>query len=63
MEKLQRPGKKFDYILRLILHWMERGIAVITVLGLTGALILECSHMLKDMGYYADITQIGRAHV
>ena len=58
MEKLQRPGKKFDYILRLILHWMERVIAVITVLGLTGALILECSHMLKDMGYYADITHL-----
>lgn len=53
-----KKHSQIDNILRRSLHFMERCIAVLTMLGLAGALILECYHMVSGPGYYADVSHL-----
>ena len=45
-----------DHTLRWVLHYIERFIAIITILALLGALGLELYHMvMSGAGYFADV--------
>ena len=50
------PDYPEDHILRRILHWLERAIAVITLVALIIALAVEVIHMFTIDGYFVDIT-------
>ena len=56
MEQKEKKYTKIDNGLRKALFWIERIIAVLTLLGLGGALIMECWHMVSGPGYYQDVT-------
>ena len=58
MEVKDQKHRGFDEALRKTLHWMERIVAVLTLLGLAGALVVECVHMLSGAGYYTDVSQL-----
>ena len=54
-EKTTRRDSAVDHIFRRILHFLERIIAVITILALLTALGLEVYHMVTVDGYFADM--------
>ena len=59
MEHKEKKHSRVDDILRWSLHWMERIIAVITMVALAVALGLECLHMLNDgFSYFSDISHL-----
>ena len=55
MEKLEKRDHRVEHISRRILHFLERIIAVLTILALLGALGIEVYHMFTDRGYFADV--------
>ena len=59
---LQRTAKRdhrMDSIFRRVLHWIERFIAVITIISLLGALGIEIYHMFTSGGeYFADVSHM-----
>ena len=58
MEDTNRKHKGLDGWLRKILHVMERIIAVVSLLGLGAALLLECYRMVSVVGYYSDVSHL-----
>lgn len=59
MEKLEKRDHRLEHVFRRILHWIERGIAIITILVMLGALCMEMYHLfhtgaeyLKDTSHY-----------
>ena len=58
MEDKNRKHKGLDGYLRKVLHIMERIIAVVSLLGLGAALLLECYRMVSVAGYYSDVSQL-----
>ena len=60
-EKIQQIVKrdsKVEHIFRLILHLMERLIAVIAIVGLLGSLGLEVVEMLSGLHYFSDVSHM-----
>ena len=59
IDKVMRRERRIDSIFRRALHLIERFIAVLAILALLGALILEISHMLTSGSeYYADVNHM-----
>ena len=58
MKKRARTDQKIDRGIRRVLHWMERIIAVVTLLGLTGSLILECYELMIHGSYVTDLQHL-----
>ena len=56
MEKVEKHDHRIEHIFRRILHWIERGIAVITILVMLAALGLEVYQMFTVPGYLADVS-------
>ena len=57
-EKTTRRDSAIDHIFRRILHFLERIIAVITILALLTALGLEIYEMFTTEGYFSDTHNI-----
>ena len=58
-EKLDRMAKrdhKVEHVFRRILHFLERCIAVLTILALLAALGLELYRCVTDLTYFSDIS-------
>ena len=56
IEKTSKHDHRIEHIFRRILHWIERGIAIITILVLIAALALELYSMFTTAGYLTDIS-------
>lgn len=56
IDKAVRHNSLVDYTLRWLLHYIERIIAVMTILALLGALGVEIYHMIASgAAYFADV--------
>ncbi len=56
IDKAVRHNSLVDYALRWLLHYIERLIAVMTILALLGALGMEIYHMIASgAAYFADV--------
>ena len=52
IDKAVRRDSVMDHTLRWVLHYIERFIAIITILALLGALGLELVHMIRSAATY-----------
>ena len=55
MQKAAHRDRWSDHIFRRILHVIERFIAVLTILALLAALVMEIYTMIQDLSYFADV--------
>ena len=55
MQKAAHRDRWSDHIFRRILHVIERFIAILTILALVAALVMEIWTMLQDVNYFADV--------
>ena len=55
MQKAAHRDRWSDHIFRRILHVIERFIAVLTILALVAALVMEVWTMLQDVSYFSDV--------
>ena len=55
MQKAAHRDRWSDHIFRRILHVIERFIAVLTILALVAALIMEIWTMIQDVNYFSDV--------
>ena len=58
MEKEERQGQRMNLVFRQILHWLERVIALITLLALVGNLIMQCWGVIVNPMELQDISHI-----
>lgn len=58
IEKLAKRDRRVEHVFRRILHFLERVIAVLTILALLGALALEVYQMFTDRSYFSDISHM-----
>jgi len=58
IEKVERHDHWVDHFFRRILHFLERTIALITLLALLAALGIEIFHMFTEPGYFAEINNV-----
>lgn len=58
IEKIVKRDSKVEHIFRLVLHLMERFIAVIAIVGLLGAVFVEIMEMLSGPDYYMDVSHM-----
>lgn len=58
IEKIVKRDSKVEHIFRLVLHLMERFIAVIAIVGLLGAVFVEIVEMLSGPDYYMDVSHM-----
>ena len=58
IEKLAKRDRRVEHIFRRILHFLERVIAVLTIMALLGALGIEVYQMFTDRGYFADVNHM-----
>lgn len=58
LHKDAKKDKRVDHIFRRMLHWMERFIAVIALVGLAAELGFECYRMFTQAQYWGDITHL-----
>ena len=58
MEKEEHHARRMNLIFRQTLHWMERIIALITLLALLGNLVIECWDILEDPMMLRDLSGI-----
>ena len=54
IEKQEKHDHRLEHVFRRILHWIERGIAAITILVLLASLGMEIYRMFTTAGYFAD---------
>ena len=47
-----------DHIFRRVLHVIERFIAVLTILALVAALVMEVYTMIQDLHYFSDVNHM-----
>lgn len=57
IEKVEKHDHRIEHIFRRILHWIERGIAAITIVVMLVALGMEVYHMVTVPGYMTDVSQ------
>ena len=55
IEKQEKHDHRVEHIFRRTLHWIERGIAAITILVLIASLGIELFKMFTTVGYLDDI--------
>ena len=55
MQKAAHRDRWSDHIFRRILHVIERFIAVLTIMALLAALVMEIYTMIQDLSYFADV--------
>ena len=55
MQKAARRDRWMDHIFRRILHVIERFIAVLTIMALLAALVMEIYTMIQDLSYFEDV--------
>ena len=55
LERIQKHDHRVEHIFRRILHFLERMIAVLTILALLAALTLEVYRCFTQAGYFTDI--------
>ena len=55
MQKAAHRDRWSDHIFRRILHVIERFIAVLTILALLAALVMEIYTMIQDLSYFEDV--------
>ena len=58
LEKTARRDRTVDHIFRRALHYIERVIAIITIVALLTALALEIYEMFTTVGYFNDTHNI-----
>ena len=59
LQKTAKRDHRMDSIFRQVLHWIERFIAVITIISLLGALGIEIYNMFTSGGeYFADVSHM-----
>lgn len=58
IEKIVKRDSKVEHIFRLVLHLMERFIAVIAIVGLLGAVFVEIVEMLSGPEYFMDVSHM-----
>ena len=59
LQKTAKRDHRVDSIFRRVLHWIERFIAVITIISLLGALGIEIYNMFTSGGeYFADVSHM-----
>ena len=56
IEKTDKHDHRIEHIFRRILHWIERLIAVVTILMMLCALGIEIYRMFTQNGYFADVS-------
>ena len=55
MEKLEKHDHRVEHIFRRILHFIERVVAVLTIIALLAALGFEVYKCFQDVSYIADV--------
>ena len=58
LQKEEKHGQRMNLIFRQILHWLERIIALVTLIALMGSLALECWSILRDPSQLNDLSHI-----
>ena len=59
LERIARRDRRVEHYFRRALHYIERFIAILTILSLMGALCIEIRHMIFDSGtYFTDVNHI-----
>ena len=59
LERVNRRDHRVEHVFRRILHFLERFIAVVTLIALMGSLCLEIFHMFQGgPGYFADASHV-----
>ena len=59
IEKITRRDRRVEHYFRRALHFIERFIAIITILALLGALAMEIFHMLSaGATYFTDVNHM-----
>ncbi len=56
LDRLAHRDHKVEHVFRRVLHFLERCIAVLTLLALLAALGLELYRCVTDLHYFADIS-------
>ena len=56
--KQEKHDRRVEHVFRRILHFVERIIAVITILALLVALALEVHRMFAELGYFSDTNNV-----
>ena len=58
IEHMVKRDQMVDHIFRRILHYVERVIAIITIIALLAALGLEVIEMINDVTYFRDVNNV-----
>ncbi len=58
IKKAEHRDSWADHFFRRILHVIERAIAVITLIALLAALVMEVYHMASDLSYFTDVNHM-----
>ena len=56
IEKTDKHDHRIEHIFRRILHWIERLIAVVTIVVMVSAMGIEIYRMFTQAGYMADVS-------
>lgn len=56
IEKTDKHDHRIEHIFRRILHWIERFIAVVTIVVMVSALGIEIYRMCTQAGYMSDVS-------
>ena len=58
VENMVKQDRFVDHIFRRILHYVERTIAVVTIIALLAAFALEIVEMVNDVQYFQDVNHV-----
>lgn len=58
IDKITRRDRTVDHFFRRLLHFIERSIAVITIIALLAALGMEVYHMFTEAGYFTEVDHL-----
>ena len=58
IQTLAKRDQRVEHVFRRVLHFVERIIAVITIVALLAALGLEVFHMITQEGYFAEVEHL-----
>ena len=56
IEKTDKHDHRIEHIFRRVLHWIERFIAVVTILVMVAAMGIEIYRMFTQAGYLSDVS-------
>ena len=56
IEKTDKHDRRIEHIFRRVLHWIERFIAVVTILVMVAAMGIEIYRMFTQPGYMSDVS-------